>query len=98
MSALAEKATEALLEFERDVQRLYDDVKVAKASCVDEAARDVLTRLQSEMIGLKADAQNIKAIISAARQTRYFDPVAQPFPDRKTAAAGDLSLAQENDS
>lgn len=95
MSALADEATKAVSKLETDMQRLWDEIKTAKALCVDPSARDVLTRVQAEMFGVKADAQGIKALISAARQTRYFDPPTAPYHDRKTAAAHDLTFDPE---
>lgn len=95
MSALADEATKAANALMDNMQRLWDDLKEAKALCVDPAARDALTRLQAEMFGIKADAQGIKALISAARQTRYFDSPTAPYPDRKTAAAHDLTFEPE---
>lgn len=97
MSALADEATKAANTLMDNMQRLWDDVKAAKALCTDPAARDVLTRLQAEMFGLKADAYGLKALISAARQTRYFDTSPLPYQDRKTAAAHDLTLDPENE-
>ena len=96
MSALAEQATLAVMKLVGDMQRLHEDVRQAKACCVDPAARDVLTRLQAELFGIKADAQGIKALISAARQVGYFDdepePVSAPYSDRRSAAAHDDTL------
>lgn len=94
MSKLADEATSAAVELRDRVRRLAEEVRTCKPLCVDPQARDMLTRLQADLILISTDAEQIKSLVGAARMTGYFEPP-RPAYDRRMAAAHDLSLLPE---
>lgn len=103
MSTFADQARDKALEIERLMTELRKDISVSKTEVRDAESRDCLTRLQTALLTIGNDCAQLKSSLMTARslgEFRNYDPdpeleIAYAYPDRRSAAAHDDTLAFE---